>query len=120
MAQPPGSEPPPTERRPKRRSRTSLPGIISNADGKNSFNCSIRDISDTGARVLVRGQHIPSDFYLIHVRDRVVYDAKVVWSSGKEVGVSIKNTFRLADKRDPAHTFLTRLWYNYLALAKHL
>ena len=56
MTQPPGSVPPPIERRPKRRNRVLLGGIISFADGAHSFNCSIRDITDTGARVVAAGK----------------------------------------------------------------
>jgi PilZ domain len=110
MAEPPSSEPLSIERRPERRKRVLLGGIIAYAGGKHSLHCTIHDISDTGARVVVRGQKVPSDFYLIHVRDRLAYEAKVVWNEGTEVGVTFKRTFRLADIGDPALSYLVKLW----------
>jgi hypothetical protein len=111
MANAPMSSTSSMERRPKRRRRVLLGGIVAFADGSHSFNCIIRDVSETGARVFPRGQQVPSDFYLIHIRDRVVYEAKIVWKSGKEVGVAFKKSFRLADIVDPAKHFLTRIWF---------
>jgi len=99
------------ERRPKRRKRVLLGGIVVSADGSHSFNCSIRDVSETGGRILLNGQQIPSQFYLIEVRDRVAHEAKVIWENEKEVGVLFKNTFRLADITDPAKYFLSQLWF---------
>jgi len=110
MAKLTNSEQAPNERRPMRRNRVLLGGIISYADGKHSFDCAIRDVTDTGARVGVRGHQFPSDFYLINIRDRLVYDAKVIWNGGSEVGVSFKKTFRLADIVDPALSYLPNLW----------
>jgi hypothetical protein len=111
MAQPPSSKTTPIERVPTRRNRVLLGGIVSYGHGKHSFNCTIRDITDTGARVVVRGQQFPGNFYLINIRDRVVYDAKIIWNSGSEVGVSFKNTIRLAEIVDPALGYLSDLWY---------
>src|SRR6185369_6906705 len=99
------------ERRPKRRKRVLLGGIVVSADGSHSFNCSIRDVSETGGRILLNGQQVPSQFYLIEVRDRVAHEAKVIWENEKEVGVSFENTFRLADITDPAKYFLSQLWF---------
>ena len=110
MAQPPSSEPPPIERLPKRRNRVVLGGVISYADGAHSFNCTFRDITDTGARVVVRGQQFPSHFYLINIRDRLAYDANVMWNSGSEVGVSFQKTFRVDLIVDPALKYLRGLW----------
>jgi hypothetical protein len=98
------------ERRPVRRRRVLLGGIVSYAGGEQSFDCTIRDITDTGARLLTRGRQFPVDFFLINVRDRLAYSAKVIWSKGPEVGVSFSNTFRLADITDPALSHLTNLW----------
>ena len=110
LAEPTNSEPAPMTPRHVRRNRVVLGGVISYADGAHSFNCAIRDITDTGARVVVRGQQFPSGFYLINIRDRLVYDAKVVWNNGSAVGVSFKKTIRLADIVDPALSYLPNLW----------
>jgi hypothetical protein len=99
------------ERVPVRRNRVLLGGIISFDHGKNSYNCSIRDLTDRGARIIVAEQRIAPNFYLITIRDRVVFDAKVVWRSGSELGVSFEKSFRLSDIVDPALSYLSDLWY---------
>jgi hypothetical protein len=111
MVQPPSSKIASIERVPARRNRVLLGGIVSYGHGKHSFNCTIRDITDTGARIAIAGQQFPANFYLINIRDRVVYDARVTWNSGSEVGVSFKNTLRLAEIVDPALGYLSELWY---------
>ena len=115
MTKPPASATASIERRPKRRNRVLLGGIVASVDGSHSFNCMIRDISPGGARVFPRGQQVPSNLYLIHIRDRVAYEATVIWNNGKDVGVSFTNQFRLAEIVDPTKQFLTRLWYDQLA-----
>ena len=114
MTKPPASATPTIERNPKRRNRVLLGGVVASVDGSRSFNCMIRDITHSGARLFPRGRQVPSSLYLIHIRDRVAYEATVTWNNGKEVGVSFKNQFRLADIADPTKQFLTRLWYDQL------
>jgi hypothetical protein len=48
-----GSKPPAAERRPKTRARVLLSGIITYGDGAFSFDCSFRNLSATGARLVV-------------------------------------------------------------------
>ena len=62
----PHDMPPPSERRPKLRKRVLLTGLITYAGADNSLECTIRDLSDPGARIDVRKHtQLPSDFYLI-------------------------------------------------------
>ncbi len=107
-----GSGPPPeAERRPAPRSRVLLSGIIAYGDGSYSFDCTIRNISKTGARVATgRQTHVPSEFFLINIRERVAYDCKVVWNKGGEVGVAFKATVNLSAVTDPALAYLKKLW----------
>ncbi len=102
--------PPSKERHPKRRNRVLLGGLISYGGGNHNFTCTIRDITDTGARIAVRGQQYPTDFYLINLRDRIVYDAKVVWFSNREAGVKFQKVFRLSEIDDPALGYLKDAW----------
>src|SRR6187399_1947297 len=79
--------PPPAERRPKARQRVLLTGIVAYANGAHSFHCTIRNLSETGARLAVgNNTQFPSDFYLINIRDRVVHEAKLAWNKGTEIG----------------------------------
>jgi hypothetical protein len=103
--------PPPAERRPKGRKRVLLTGIVAYAHGAHSFHCTIRNLSETGARLgLGDNTQFPSDFHLINIRDRIVYDAKLVWNKGSEIGVTFKAATPLDAITDPALAFLRKLW----------
>jgi PilZ domain len=108
--------PPPTERRPKRRKRVLLAGIITYADGAYSFDCTIRDLSESGAQLVVgKNAQFPTDFFLINIRDRTAYDVSVVWNNGSRIGVTFKKIYPLSDIRDPSLNYLTRLWISKAA-----
>ena len=101
----------PAERRPKNRKSVLLTGVIALAGGERSFDCTFRDLSATGARLAVgKSAQLPPDFYLINIRDRCVYQAKLVRTDGTEVGVTFQKTMPLADLSDPKLAFLKRLW----------
>ena len=103
--------PPMAERRPKTRKRVLLTGIIAYDDGAHSFHCTIRNLSESGARLAVANStFFPSNFYLINIRDRVAYDAKLVWNKSSEIGVTFKAVIPLASITDPQLAFLKRLW----------
>ena len=102
--------PPRVERRPKLRKRALLSGRISYSDGEHYFDCTIRDLSGTGARVAIsRGQRIPSNVYLIEMRSGTVHEATVVWNNGREVGLNFIKSFMQVDITDPTLTYLKRL-----------
>jgi len=101
----------PTERRPQSRKRVLLTGIIATSGGERSFDCTIRDLSQTGARIVAaKGAQLPAEFYLINIRDRVAYDARLVRSDGPEAGITFKKTIALSGLSDPSLGFLKRLW----------
>jgi hypothetical protein len=101
----------PAERRPNPRKRVLLVGIVVYANGAYSFDCTFRNLSETGARIVVgKNAQFPSDFYLINIRDRVAYEAKVVWNNGSEIGVTFQNILPMSEITDPTLSFLKRLW----------
>jgi hypothetical protein len=103
--------PPAADRRPERRRRTLLGGRVTFNDGAHVFDCTIRDLSKSGARITVPGQQpIASHVYLINIRDRVVYDAVVVWNRGGHAGLSFQKTLQLAELTDKHLDYLKRLW----------
>src|SRR5438552_7338617 len=80
--------PPTADRRPQRRRRTLLGGRVTFNDGAHVFDCTIRDLSDGGARITVPGQQpIAPHVFLINIRDRVAYEALVVWNRGGQAGL---------------------------------
>jgi hypothetical protein len=100
----------PVERRPKLRKRVLLMGIVVYANGRYSFDCTFRNLSETGARVAVgKNTQFPSEFYLINIRDRVAYEAKVIWNGGSEVGVTFKKILPMSEI-DSTLGFLKQLW----------
>jgi hypothetical protein len=100
----------PLERRPARRKRVLLSGIVSYDDGKVSFDCTIRDLSEGGAHIVVpKNTQFPSSFYLINIPGRLAYAAKVVWAGTGEVGLALARTHALTDIA-PDLMFLKRLW----------
>lgn len=99
------------ERRPKSRKQVLLTGLLASVDGAHSVDCTIRDLSETGARIVAaRGVQFPPYFYLINVRDRVAYEARLIRSDGLEAGVVFGKTLPLSGLSDPALGFLKRMW----------
>ena len=82
--------PPIVERRPAPRRRVLLGGMVVFAQGKHAFPCTIRSLSPRGARIgFSFGQTVPSSFHLINLRDRMVHQAKMVWTNREECGVAL-------------------------------
>lgn len=101
------------ENRRAARKQVLLSGKIAYAGGAYNFNCTIRDISETGARVAIsRGQGIPNSVYLIDLRSRVAHDARVVWQRSPLFGLTFLTTYPLAQPLEPHLEFLRRLWFD--------
>jgi hypothetical protein len=92
-------QPPPiAERRPERRKRAFLGGIVVYAEGRHSFACTIRNITARGARIaFAAGRSPPSSFHLISLRDHVVHPAHIVWASATEAGVALEDGIAMAE-----------------------
>ncbi len=67
------------DRRRSRRRRTLLRGKLSDWQGKLLGDCSISDMSETGAKVTVTDtSSVPDGVFLVDVRNRIAYKCKVV------------------------------------------
>src|ERR1051326_3262248 len=76
------------EFRKSRRTRTLLRGKLAYGAGAFSIDCVISDLSETGARVQVQtGASIPERVYLVHLRARTAYEAKVMWRRDNFAGL---------------------------------
>jgi hypothetical protein len=83
--------PPLAERRPDRRTRSLLGGVVVYAEGQRSFHCTIRNITAKGARIAFADGHAPpSSFHLVNLRDQMVHQAHIVWASATEAGVALE------------------------------
>ena len=112
----PPEPPPPAERRPTRRRRTLLAARVSYNDGATVFDCMIRDLSLSGARIsLSRDVPLPTQIYLINIKDQLAYQSIVVWNKKGQAGVHFLKTLRLGELNDPALAYLKRLWLDRAA-----
>jgi hypothetical protein len=63
--------------------------------GKMIFNrnqsvmdCTIRDLSDTGAKLIAKGAaHVPEEIRLLTTQDNMIRDARVIWRKDEMLGV---------------------------------
>lgn len=100
-----------SERRPHKRRRMLLGGVVVFGGGACAFDCSIRNLSETGAKIVcAKGVQLPASFHLILVRDRIVCDAQLSWRQDDAYGVAFKQRVPLAEVADPALGYLTQLW----------
>lgn len=100
-------------RRPPPRRRVLLGGLITYAQGTHCFSCSIRDFSETGARISMKSRHaLPSQIFLINLRDRVAYECRTKWSKGEDAGLAIEKAMPLDEIDDSKLGFLKRLGHS--------
>jgi hypothetical protein len=103
--------PGPGERRPTRRKKVLFAGIVTYGGGGYVYDCAIRDLSQQGAQLVVgKNVQLPTDLFVISIRDRTAYDAKAVWKEGSRIGVIFKKTYPLTDIVDPSLGYLKQLW----------
>lgn len=102
------------EPRAAERRRAFLGGMIVSCDGMQSLSCTIRNISDGGARIaLPRDTIVPARFYLLTSRQAVGHEAQIVWRTATQAGLK----FHAEQKLSPAmNTELLFLWRLFLAL----
>ncbi|MDD7908929.1 PilZ domain-containing protein [Pseudovibrio exalbescens] len=82
------AEMPEDERRRSRRRRTLKEGRVVFNDHSVVIDCTIRDLSDEGARLLLETtQDIPDEFFLYIVQHRQRAKVEVRWRTGDAMGV---------------------------------
>jgi uncharacterized protein YceH (UPF0502 family) len=82
------------------RQKTLLQGKLSFAHGASVFDCIIRDISDTGARLKFSDTIATPEVMELHIPNRQeTHIVRVEWRAGDELGVSFVD----GDKRSPAN-----------------
>ncbi len=68
--------------------------------GTSTFDCQIRDISRSGARLKFLGPvAVPDDFRLLIVESQAVYPVTKAWQRGLEVGVEFVSPPQPMSKR---------------------
>ena len=99
------------DRRPISRRRVLLSGLIVYANGTQTCDCSLRDLTPAGARIIIPNQvQLPRHFHLINIRDAVAYNARLVWINGQEIGASFESVISLSENTGLAAQRLKTLW----------
>jgi PilZ domain-containing protein len=76
------------EKRKIARRRVLKEGKIVFADGMRVIDCTIRDMSDNGARLLIANSvGVPETFHLFEKSSGMVYPATVVWRQPRAIGI---------------------------------
>jgi hypothetical protein len=98
-------------RRTSPRARSLLTGKIIIADGAVSHDCVIRNVSTRGARVRIAGAvNLPAAVGLLVVREGLLFDAKIAWRRGEQIGLAFTGQHDLRKGADPAHRGARALW----------
>ena len=78
--------------------------------GGSHFGCTIRDLSQTGARIrLLRNIELPMIVHLVDIPNKMAYEAAVAWRRAPLYGLAFTNSYPLTSTATPL--FLRRLWY---------
>ena len=102
------------EQRKAPRKKVLLTGKIISGAGAHVMDCTIRDLSATGARItLAQGRSVPQDAYLLDMVNRVAYEAVLVSERAGGFGLKFKKTLRLAEINAPELRYLKRIWLEY-------
>ena len=100
------------EKDPRRgpRKRTLLKGKLSFGRGAFTVDCIIRDLSGSGARVLIHpGVAIPAHVYLVYLRQRMAFEATVQWRrKDGQLGLKLGAAYDLEHCRTPELKLLRR------------
>ena len=71
-------------------------------DDWTNYDCKIRDLSETGAKLLCENGHvIPDNFRLMNTSENTIRPATVVWRKAQSIGVAFTGEI----KRAPARKF---------------
>ena len=99
------------DRRPEARRRVLLSGLIVYGDGAITCDCTIRNLSTSGARIrLPYLLALTGSFHVINVRQGLAHHARIVWNRGLEMGVRLDSTVLFSEKTDATFERLRNLW----------
>ena len=78
------------ERRKSTRRRTFLGGVLAFQGRYATLNCTIRNLSETGARIAINGSAIlPDEFDFTITRNDRAFRARVVWRNTEAAGLAL-------------------------------
>src|SRR5947209_11123410 len=91
------------------RVRMFVGGRIVFNEGAYSYNCVVRDMSESGARVEIPAARlIPRRFYFLTSKEEDAYDSELVWRTHSMAGVKVRQAIDIASCQDPRLFYLMR------------
>jgi hypothetical protein len=102
------------DRRAAPRHRVLMGGKVAWHDNFLSGDCTIRDLSDVGARVELGSETLPRHPILIVNRSGLAHEARTAWVRGRTVGLEFTRTYDLSAVLPPRMERLRRLWVEHL------
>lgn len=102
--------PAPSDRRREPRLRVLLTGKLVYPHNDVSADCTIRDLSANGARLIVRPEDLTSDPFLIVVKRAIVHQALTAWRAGAQAGLSFADSVDLVGQAPPHLKGFQRIW----------
>ena len=86
-------------------------GALCSLDGKRCYDCTIRDMTELGAHVVVpNSQSLDAKVFLLHLRDGIAYEAFVVSKLRDSVSLKFGAATPLARNEDSKVRWLRDLW----------
>ena len=99
------------EKRVHARKRAAIPGLVCSLDGKISYDCTIRDVSKSGALYSASAvADVGPVFYLINTRDRLAYQCVLTRKRSAMFGVRFNSSLQIGAGLEPSLRFLNGLW----------
>ena len=84
-----------SDKRTKPRRRVAKAAKIAYGDYVFVRDCSVRDLSATGARLTTKDAHeVPDEFQLVLMTDRLIRKSRVVWRRGDDLGITFDGEAR--------------------------
>lgn len=86
--------------RTKSRRRILKSGVIAYSGRQVTIKCTVRDMSECGARLIVEGAvEAPDTFELLIDLDGIEVECKIAWRRGKDLGVTFTGPVRASERR---------------------
>ncbi|MEY4965625.1 MAG: hypothetical protein RL274_1208 [Pseudomonadota bacterium] len=75
---------------------------IAHLDGSRYTKCETRDISVAGVRIFLEDQQYVCDrLYFLDMRNRLAYEARVIWQKSPEMGLQFLRSYRFDEVPSP-------------------
>src|SRR5215469_799680 len=100
-----------SEARAEQRRRVLLGGKLIYGDPPLSLDCSVADLSESGARIRLQGpEPLRKPIYLVVIRQELAFLAKEEWRKGATIGLSFVRAFDLKNPAPELPRIVRQLW----------